>query len=97
METVQTEGRKDDAGKRRYSLIPLRALNAIVDVLGFGAAKYGVDNWQKVPEARQRYYDAAQRHLTAWWAGEKNDPESGQPHLAHVGCCVLFLIWFDGK
>lgn len=35
------------------------------------------------------------RHLTAWWGGEKSDPESGEHHLAHLGCCVIFLLWFD--
>ena len=61
----------------------------------FGAAKYGQDNWQRVPEARQRYFDAAMRHLLAWWDGERLDAESGLPHLAHAGCCILFLLWAD--
>ena len=61
----------------------------------FGAAKYGADNWQHVPNARQRYFDAAMRHLLAWWDGERLDAESGLPHLAHAGCCILFLLWAD--
>lgn len=89
------EGRKSDAGKPRLSLLPWRAVQQIVAVLEFGAAKYGADNWQRVPEARQRYFDATMRHLLAWWDGERLDAESGLPHLAHAGCCILFLLWSD--
>ena len=86
---------KHDSGKWRISLVPVMALMSIVEVLEFGAKKYAVDNWQTVPDARRRYYDAAIRHLTAWWDGEKLDEESGLPHLAHAGCCVIFLLWLD--
>lgn len=89
------EGRKADTGKPRLSLLPWRAVQQIVAVLEFGAAKYGADNWQRVPEARQRYFDAAMRHLLAWWDGERLDAESGLPHLSHAGCCILFLLWAD--
>jgi hypothetical protein len=27
--------------------------------------------------------------------GEDKDPESGLSHLAHLGCCVVFLIWHE--
>ena len=89
------EGRKADAGKPRLSLLPWRTVQQIVAVLEFGAAKYGADNWQRVPNARQRYFDATMRHLLAWWDGERLDAESGLPHLAHAGCCILFLLWAD--
>jgi hypothetical protein len=88
-------GRKDDAGKPRWSLLPVGAVAEVIAVLEAGAAKYGAGNWQRVPDARARYYDAAMRHLEAWWAGEKRDPETGRSHLAHVACCVLFLLWLD--
>ena len=90
-------GRKDDSGKLRWSLMPWDAAQQIMDVLEFGARKYAENNWQRVPGARQRYFDAAMRHLIAWWQGERNDPESGLHHLAHCACCVLFLIWLDNK
>lgn len=89
------QGRKADSGKPRLSLLPWRAVSQIVDVLEFGAAKYEPNNWKHVPNARQRYFDAAMRHLLAWWDGERLDTESGLPHLAHAGCCILFLLWAD--
>lgn len=85
-------GLKTDAGKPRMSLLPWTAVHAIVRVLEFGAAKYGVRNWQHVTDLRTRYFDAAQRHLLAWWAGEKVDADTGESHLAHAACCVLFLL-----
>lgn len=88
---------KNDKGKPRWSLIPSGTLSQIIKVLEFGAAFYQVDNWQGVPNARTRYYDAVMRHVEAWWRGEKNDPETGLPHLAHAATCLLFLMWFDDQ
>lgn len=88
-------GRKDDKTKRRLSLIPIKCLNSIVDVLEYGVKKYGLGNWKHVPDANTRYFDAAIRHLFAWRDGEKLDPETNLPHLAHAACCVIFALWFD--
>lgn len=88
-------GRKDDADRRakpRWSLLPLRAVAVVVDVLEYGTRKYSVDGWRNVPDARTRYYDAAVRHLVAWREGEPADPESSLPHLAHACCSLLFIL-----
>lgn len=91
------EGRKDDSGKLRWGLLPWGPVADIVAVMQWAidGKGYEPDNWQRVPEARRRYFEAAQRHLLAWWGGERQDPESGLPHLAHAGCCILFLAWSD--
>jgi len=86
------EGRKFDAGKAQYGLLPPDALRQTVEVLTFGAAKYAPDNWRYVPEAKRRYFDAAQRHLWAWKGGEETDGETGNSHLAHAICCLMFLL-----
>ncbi|XAG95366.1 hypothetical protein MIF8_75 [Erwinia phage MIF8] len=88
-------GRKFDLGKWRFSLLPIASILEVINVLEFGAKKYEVDNWKKVPEARERYFDATMRHIVSWYQGERNDPETGYNHLAHAVCCLLFLIWFD--
>lgn len=85
-------GRKFDTGKPEYGLLPPFALEEIVKVLTAGAQKYDRDNWRRVPEGNRRYFDAAQRHIWAWKRGEKLDPETGLPHLAHASCCLLFLL-----
>ena len=89
------EGFKNDKDKLRYDLLPMGPVADVVRVLAYGARKYADWNWQKVPGRRSRYYAAAMRHIIAWWDGEKLDSESGLPHLAHAGCCILFLMWDD--
>jgi hypothetical protein len=92
------KGVKYDNGKPRWSLLPWKETEEIVKVLTHGAIKYPEkDNWKKVTPLRERYYDALLRHVTAWWHGEKEDPETRLSHLAHAGCCILFLMWSDNK
>jgi Domain of unknown function (DUF5664) len=86
-------GRKDDTGKLRYDLLPPECEEAVVRILTHGAAKYGENNWQNLDNFEDRYYAAVRRHLSAWRRGEKIDPDSGEPHLAHVMCGVVFLLW----
>jgi len=90
-----TQGMKFDDGKRDYTLLPWTGVEAIVKVLEFGAKKYERDNWKKV--SADRYAKAAFRHLIAYSQGEVNDKESGLPHLAHLGCCVLFLLSLEDE
>ena len=92
---AQGVGYKADEEKPDWSLLDLGVEEDIVRVLTAGARKYARDNWRKVPGARDRYLAALMRHLTAWQAGELADPETGLPHLAHAGCCLHFLAWFD--
>lgn len=85
-------GRKFDAGKLDYTLVPFEGLEEIIKVLMFGAQKYDRHNWKHVDNAPQRYTAAAFRHLAAHTRGEMTDHETGLSHLAHAGCCVLFLL-----
>ena len=94
---LTSTGIKHDDTKPRWSLLPNGTVATVVAVLEFGAKKYSVDNWQTIPDAERRYYDAAMRHIDAWrFKKDLNDPDSGLPHLAHAVCCLLFLMWFDG-
>ncbi len=88
-------GRKDDKGKRRWSLVPWSALGHVVDVLMFGAAKYADNNWQSVEDPIERYSNALERHMIDWRLGKRIDEESGRPVLAHVVCNGLFLLAFE--
>jgi hypothetical protein len=89
-----SEGRKDDAGKAPWHLVPFDAVGCIVKVLDFGAKKYGPRNWEKGMDW-SRCFDATIRHLTAWHGGEARDAETGFSHLWHAGCCILFLIAYE--
>ena len=92
-----TGGRKFDGNKPQYGLLPPLALEETAKVLTFGAEKYEPDNWKFVPDSKRRYFDALQRHLWAWKAGEQNDQETGLSHLAHAMCCLMFLYEHDVK
>lgn len=87
-------GRKNDTDKPPMSLLDRYALEQIANVLAFGAKKYAKHNWRKGLEY-SRLLDAALRHLLAFADGEDNDPESGLSHIAHAGCCVMFLLWMS--
>lgn len=89
-----TGGAKADGSKLPMGLLPTKALRAISAVLQFGQRKYDAHNWRKGLEW-QRVIDASYRHLTAFNDGEDNDPETGLSHLAHLGCCVLFLLEYQ--
>lgn len=91
------EGKKYDNGKLEYGLLPPSALEDIVKVLTFGAKKYDRDNWRYVEDASRRYFDAAQRHLWQWKRGEAADEESGESHLAHALCCIMFLLEIENS
>lgn len=85
------EATKHDSTKPRISLVPPHSLDAIIAVMEFGAAKYDAHNW-KQGMAYSRCFDAAWRHMWAWWRGEVNDPESGLPHLGHAIVNLMFLL-----
>lgn len=91
------EGVKFDNNKPRFSLLPIRELWQIVEVLEYGARKYEVDNWKRVPNCKQRYFDAAMRHILARQNGEVFDSETKMPHLAHAMCCLFFWLWHDNE
>ena len=97
IEQVRQSGMKFDSNKPRHSLLPKGAVNSVIEVLEFGAKKYSADNWQEVDNAKERYYNAAMRHIDLWWNGEKLDPETNVHHLAHAATNLFFLMWFDNK
>lgn len=84
-------GVKHDNNKARYDLVPSEAIESIIDVLMFGASKYGDRNWES-GITYGRCFSACMRHLWAWWRGEDNDLESGICHLAHAGANIFFLL-----
>ena len=91
-EEAPPTGSKHDSGKPLMGAVPPNALLAVARVLTFGAKKYGRDNWRQVENAETRYLDAALRHINAHQRGEVEDPESGESHLAHAVCSLMFML-----
>lgn len=86
-------GWKLDKQKLRMDLLPPEALEAIAEVFTYGANKYEDRNWEK-GMSWGRIYGAILRHALAFWRGEDIDPESGQPHLAHLATDGMFLLHY---
>jgi hypothetical protein len=85
---------KFDDGKSPLALIPPEALLEIADVFGFGAKKYGANNWRDDGDStsKLRTYSSIQRHLNAWLSGEDLDIESGKNHLSHAATQLIILM-----
>lgn len=94
--TSSTGGQK---GKKpaQFSLIPTGPLNLLAKHYGRGAQKYarvnGKDNWRNGYEFSLSY-DAALRHLTAFWGGEDVDPETGSLHVISAAWQCFTLAEF---
>lgn len=83
-------GLKYDNDKPRMDLLDFDALEGLAKVLTFGAKKYAAHNWRN-GISYSRLTAAMLRHLAAIQRGEDIDPESGLPHVDHLGCCWMFL------
>ncbi len=88
---VKGDDMKKDAGKTGLHLLPFEALEEIAKVLDFGAQKYAAHKWREGMKW-SRLLGALLRHTFAWARGQDTDPETGRSHLAHAGCCVVFLL-----
>jgi 5'(3')-deoxyribonucleotidase len=71
--------------------IPLPVLWEIGMAMFEGGWKYRDHNYRKVGVQASVYYDAARRHLDAWWEGEDIDAKSGLNHITKVMSCLTVL------
>lgn len=92
--TAGQGGVKYDQGKARFDLVPPEAMEAMAEILTYGAAKYGDRNWEK-GMAWSRPYAATLRHMFAWFRGVKADPETGKSPLWHALCELAFLVTYE--
>jgi hypothetical protein len=77
-------------GKKRMDLVPWPAIDAVADVMTFGATKYSDRGYYGM--GLMGLFAATTRHLTLWVLGQDSDKESGLSHLAHAGANVLMMI-----
>lgn len=92
MDKLMTQGTKYDQDKPMLNLIDPEAVEGLAAVLTFGAKKYAADNWRD-GISNSRLIASLLRHLFAIMRGEYVDPESGLPHIDHVGCNWMFLSY----
>lgn len=84
---------KDSVGCTKPPLhcIPTPVLFEVGMAMFEGGWKYREANYRVIGVRSSIYYDAALRHLLAWWEGEDIDPASGISHVSKAisGLCVL--------
>ena len=78
--------------KPRVSSIPPIAILQCGMGMTNGVDKYGLFNWREHDVTASIYYDAAMRHLFAWYEGEKAASDSGVHHLGHAMACMAILL-----
>ena len=87
---------KFDTGKPRVDLVEPTFILGIARILTYGAEKYAPGSWKtNVKDPTNRYYAAAMRHLLAYKRGEIADTETGELHLYHAACNLMFLAYFE--
>ncbi len=93
--TIDQGKERQNAGKPPLHLLPLDGLVLVAWVLAFGSEKYSPRGWEKAAaEGVFSWADcvrACLSHLSKLACGQRLDPESGLPHVAHLACNALFL------
>lgn len=91
--TEKPSNPKDSVGisKVPFSTVPSEVTAEVGLAMLEGALKYGRHNYRAVGVRGSVYYDAALRHLTAWWEGQDVDPDSGLSHLVKCLACLYVL------
>jgi len=87
------KGMRFNEAKARMDLIDADALQGLAEVLTFGAKKYAAHNWRNGLSYSETL-GSMLRHIAAIQRGEDIDPESGKPHIDHIGCNWMFLSNF---
>ena len=88
------QGSRYNQGKARFDLIPPEVITKLAEHYTYGANKYAPNNWRKgFPYSETS--GSLLRHLYAWLAGERNDPESGNHHLTAVIWNAVTLLYFE--
>ncbi len=88
---VKASNPKDAIGSKKapLSVLPFPPLYEVAAGMLEGACKYRRHNYRAIGVRSSVYFDAAMRHLTAWWEGQDIDPASG---IHHVSKCMSTLI-----
>lgn len=83
---------KDAVGVKKvpFSAVPCGVHAEVALALMEGACKYGRHNYRVIGVKSSVYYDAALRHLMAWWEGESLDSDS-PIGLSHITKAIASL------
>lgn len=93
LQEIKDTNPKDVIGIRKapLSTVPANVIAELGVAMLEGASKYGRHNYRATGVRASVYYDAAMRHLIAWWEGEDIDPDSGVSHITKLLACMTVL------
>ena len=103
---VKETNPKDAVGVKKspQSVIPRGVVQELGLAMLEGARKYGRHNYRVAGVRASVYYDAAYRHMDAWWEGEDIDPDSGMSHVIKAIATLTVLrdamvneMWTDDR
>lgn len=101
-EIKEKQDAKTGTDKRRFSLFPIEALQAALDVIESGNIDlpwrdaYPIDSWKrKSGDYKRRYLDALSRHLFDYIKGENFTEDTGLFTMAAVMVNAAFLLQFE--
>jgi hypothetical protein len=96
---MKSRNNKNYLGKLRYDLLCFATIDEVVAVLSDGVDEYGDWNWltDSTVDDIPLYKAALMRHMSAYMQGERIDPKSSKPHMAHIMCNAMFINELERK
>jgi len=93
MDEIKPTNPKDALGVKKVPLhcVPCGPLLELGLAMMEGGRKYGTHNYRAIGTRASTYYNAAMRHLIAWWEGEDIDSDSGVHHLIKAAACIFVV------
>jgi hypothetical protein len=83
---VNEQGGKQSHLDARFDCIPPVVLRLLAQCLGFGARKYGKENWKNIPQ--WDHLNHAVNHINEWNRGNRDEP-----HLVNAMARLTFALW----
>lgn len=83
---VNEQGGKQSHLDARFDCIPPVVLRLLAQCLGFGARKYGKENWKNIPQ--WDHLNHAMNHINEWNRGNRDEP-----HIVNAMARLTFALW----
>lgn len=80
------QGGKQSFVSARFDCIPPVVLRLLAQCLGFGARKYGKENWKQIDQVD--HLNHAMNHINEWNRGDRSEP-----HLVNAMARLTFALW----
>ncbi|HCA51618.1 MAG TPA: hypothetical protein DEP24_00905 [Mycobacterium sp.] len=93
MSDIKASNPKDAIGSRKVGLsrVSLPVVMEMDVAMFEGSLKYGRHNYRAIGVRTSVYFDAALRHLFAFWEGQDIDPDSGLSHITKALASLAVL------